>query len=370
MKVPFVDLTRAYQSCQADLDRAVAALMASGAYILGKTVDRFESEFADYCQVSHAASVNSGMLALELGMLALGIGPGDEVITPVNSFIASSASISAIGATPVWVDVDPVSHNICPRRIGRCITPKTRAIMAVHLYGQAADMDAVCSIAKAHDLYVIEDACQAHGARYRGRRTGSLGHFAAFSFYPSKNLGAMGDGGIVVTDDADLAESVRVMRHYGQDGKHCHRVMPRNRRLDALQAAILSVKLRHLDPCNSRRRQIARRYDTALADTPLVTPHAADECEHVYHLYVVETEDHERLTGELARQGIETGRHYPTPIHLQPAYASRGFGPGSFPVAERDAQRIVSLPIFPQMTDQEVDHVAATVAQLCCDAPF
>lgn len=362
MKVPFVDLMRQYESCRGELDRAVAQVMAGGAYILGPAVEAFEEAFAAYCGTRYAVGVNTGTSALELGMAALGIGPGDEVITPVNSFIASSASISAVGATPVWVDIDPDTHNLDPVAVAAAVTPRTVAIMPVHLYGQPADMDAINAVARQHNLAVIEDACQAHGARYRGTRTGALGTFAAFSFYPSKNLGAMGDAGMVVTDDAALADSVRVMRNYGQSSKNRHVVRARNCRLDSMQAALLQVKLGRLDDWNTHRRQIATQYDAALANLPIVMPKVIDACEHVYHLYVVEVDAPSRVAAALGECGIDTGRHYPVPICLQPAYESCGISAGAFPVAEGKADRVLSLPLFPMMTDAEIDHVTASLS--------
>jgi dTDP-4-amino-4,6-dideoxygalactose transaminase len=321
-------------------------------------VAAFEEEFARYCEVPECVGLDSGMSALELGMRALGIGPGDEVITPAGSFIASSSAISFTGATPVWVDIDPSTYNLDPALIEAAITPRTKAIMAVHLYGQPADMDRVLAVAERHGLPVIEDACQSHGAHYRGRRTGSMGAFGAFSFYPSKNLGAYGDAGALTTHDSALAEKVRMMRNYGQRAKYDHVYLAWNRRLDTVQAAVLRVKLRHLDQWNDARKRVASLYGELLADAGVTLPHTAAGAEHVYHLFVVQVDERRRLQEELAARGIATGIHYPVPIHLQEAYRDRGFGPGSFPVTEAAAARVLSLPMYPELTESEVRRVA------------
>jgi dTDP-4-amino-4,6-dideoxygalactose transaminase len=304
------------------------------------------------------------MSALELGTRALGIGPGDEVITPAGSFIASSSAISFTGATPVWVDVDAKTYNIDPDLLEAAITNRTRAIMAVHLYGQPADMDRILEIGNRHGLFVIEDACQSHGARYKGRRTGSLGTFAAFSFYPSKNLGAYGDAGALTTNDAGLAEKVRMMRNYGQRAKYDHVFLAWNRRLDTLQAAVLRVKLRHLDAWNESRRAVASLYDELLGGAALGLPYVRQDVEHVFHLYVIELDGRDHVLAELGARGIGAGIHYPVPIHLQEAYRERGFGPGSFPVTEAVAKRILSLPMFPEMTEPDVRRAALAVREL------
>ncbi len=335
--------------------------MANTDFILGADVTAFEEEFAAYCEAAHCVGVDSGMSALELGMRALGIGPGDEVITPAGSFIASSSAISFTGATPIWVDVDERTYNIDPDLIEAAITPRTKAIMVVHLYGQPADMDRVLDIAKRHGLPVVEDACQSHGARYRGRRTGSIGAFAAFSFYPSKNLGAYGDAGALTTNDAALAEKVRMMRNYGQRAKYDHVYLAWNRRMDSMQAAVLRIKLRHLDAWNQSRRNIASMYGELLASSGASLPHVSPGVEHVYHLYVVQIADRERVMEDLASAGIGTGIHYPVPIHLQEAYRGRGFERGAFPVTEAAAQRVLSLPMYPELAEDDVRRVAAAL---------
>jgi dTDP-4-amino-4,6-dideoxygalactose transaminase len=360
-RVPFVDLKAQHTSIAIDVDAAISRVIASSDFILGAEVEAFEDEFASYCEAEHAVGVDSGISALELGMRALGIGSGDEVITPAGSFIASSSAISFTGATPVWVDIEPRTYNIDPMQIQAAITNRTRAIMVVHLYGQPANMDAILEIASRHNLPVIEDACQSHGARFKGRRTGSLGAFAAFSFYPSKNLGAYGDAGALTTNDADLAEKVRILRNYGQRAKYDHLYLAWNRRLDSIQAAILRVKLRHLDRWNELRRKIAALYAELLRDAPIVLPHARPDIEHVYHLYVIQLDERDRLQKELADLGIATSIHYPVPIHLQKAYSDRAVGPGSFPVTEAFAHRALSLPMYPELDETRARYVAATI---------
>jgi dTDP-4-amino-4,6-dideoxygalactose transaminase len=338
--------------------------MTNADFILGADVAAFEDEFARYCEAKECVGLDSGMSALELGMRAMGIGPGDEVITPAGSFIASSSAISFTGATPVWVDIDHHSYNIDPDLIEAAITPRTKAIMVVHLYGQPADMDRVLAVAARHDLPVIEDACQSHGAHYRGRRAGSMGAFGAFSFYPSKNLGAYGDAGALTTNDPKLAETVRMMRNYGQRAKYDHVFLAWNRRLDTLQAAVLRVKLRHLDQWNTARKTIASLYGELLAGSSAALPRTAPGAEHVYHLFVVQVEQRQRVHEELAARGISTGIHYPVPIHLQEAYRERGFHTGAFPVTEAAASRVLSLPMYPEMTESDVRRVAAAVNEL------
>jgi len=360
--VPFVDLKAQHASISAEVNAAFARVSSDADFILGADVRSFEEEFATYCETQHAVGLDSGMSALELGMRAMGIGPGDEVITPAGSFIASSSAISFTGATPVWVDSDPRTYNIDPELIEAAITTRTKAIMAVHLYGRPAHMDAVLEIAERHALPVIEDACQSHGARHGHRRTGSIGTFGAFSFYPSKNLGAYGDAGAIVTNDRELAEKVRMMRNYGQRAKYQHAYLAWNRRLDSVQAAILRIKLRHLDEWNVARRRVASLYDELLAGSGVVLPEpAAHGAEHVYHLYVIQTGERDRVQGELAALGIGSGIHYPIPIHLQEAYRDRGFGRGSFPVAEAAASRVLSLPMYPELGEDSVRRVAEAV---------
>lgn len=343
------------------MDAAIKRVLERADFILGEDVDAFESEFATFCEADAAVGLDSGISALELGMRALGIGPGDQVITPVNSFIASSSAVSFTGATPVWVDVDPETHNIDADKVEAAITARTRAIMVVHLYGQPADLDPLLEIARRRGLALIEDACQAHGARYKGRKVGSFGAFAAFSFYPGKNLGAYGDGGALTTNDAGLARQVAMMRNYGQERKYEHAYLAWNRRLDTIQAAVLRVKLRHLDDWNRDRRRHAGVYDRLLAESGLELPIPASYAEHVYHLYVVQSPHRDAIRVALEAHGIATGIHYPIPIHLQPAYREMGRGLGSFPATEAIASRLLSLPMYPELTDQQVSQVAGAV---------
>jgi dTDP-4-amino-4,6-dideoxygalactose transaminase len=320
MKIPFVDLQSQYQSIKEEADAAVLAVMGRGDFILGQAVSEFEKEFARYCEADHCVGVDSGYSALELILRGYGIGPDDEVITAANTFVATALAISNTGATPVLVDMDPETYNIDPSRIEAAITPRTRAIMPVHLYGQPADMDPIMAIAAEHDLKVIEDAAQAHGARYKGRRTGSLGHAAGFSFYPGKNLGAYGDGGAVVTDDEELADRVRMLRNLGMRVKYHHEIKGFNHRLDTMQAAVLRVKLPHLDKWNEGRRRVAARYAKALAELPVITPYAPSHVEPVYHLDVIRIQNRDALMEKLGEAGIASGLHYPIPIHLLGVY--------------------------------------------------
>jgi dTDP-4-amino-4,6-dideoxygalactose transaminase len=361
--IPLVDLRAQHRAIAGEVEEAVREVMERADFVLGGDVAAFEAEYAAYCEAAHAVGLDSGLSALELGMRALDIGPGDEVITPANSFIASSSAISFTGATPVWVDVDPGTMNVDPDAVRAAITPRTRAIMVVHLYGQPADMESIGAIAREHGLKLIEDACQAHGARFAGRRVGSLGDFAAFSFYPAKNLGAYGDGGMLTTQDAGLAERVRMMRNYGQREKYEHVTMAWNRRLDTIQAAVLRIKLRHLDRWNEARRAHAAHYDRLLADSGLELPRTRPDVEHVHHLYVVRTEGRDRLLEALRAQGVGAALHYPVPIHLQEAYRDRGAGEGSFPVTERAAARLLSLPLYPELEPEQVERVAGAVTQ-------
>jgi dTDP-4-amino-4,6-dideoxygalactose transaminase len=311
--------------------------------------------------VEFAVGVDSGFSALELILRAYGIGPGDEVITAANTFIATVGAIDITGARPVLVDIDPTTFNLDPELVVGAITPATRAVIAVHLYGHPADMDSLRRIAEENDLVLIEDACQAHGARYRGTRTGGLGHAAAFSFYPSKNLGAFGDGGMVTTNDARTAERVRLLRNLGASKKYHHTVKGFNRRLDTLQAAVLQAKLAHLDERNESRRETARLYAERLGDLPVDLPKRASNVDHVFHLFVIEVVDRTDLQDHLAEFGVATGIHYPIPVHLQPPYCDLAFGPGSYPVTEGTAERILSLPMYPGMAVEAITHTTDAI---------
>lgn len=368
MEIPFVDLKAQYRQIKDEVDPAVLAVMQRGDFVLGGAVSEFEREFAEYCNTEHCVGVDSGYSALELIVRAYDIGPGDEVITAANTFIATTLAISNTGATPVLVDCDPQTYNIDASKIEAAITPRTKAIMPVHLYGQAADMDAIVGIARKHGLLVFEDAAQASGARYKGRRAGSLGDAAAFSFYPGKNLGAYGDGGAVTTNDAAIAEKIRLLRNIGQKVKYYHEVKGYNHRLDTIQAAVLRVKLPYLDGWNASRRRAAATYAEMLAGLPIVAPETADYAEHIFHLFVVRVSGgREALMDRLKGAGIATGLHYPIPIHLQPAYVELGYKRGDFPVTEAYADEILSLPIFPELDDEKVAYVANAIREFMAE---
>lgn len=356
--VPFVDLTAEHAAYRDELDAAVASVIDSSSFILGEEVTRFEEAFAAYCGTRHAVGVDSGFSALELILRAHDIGPGDEVVTTANTFVATAAAIDSTGARPVLVDVDPVTHLMRPEALEAAITPRTRAVIPVHLYGRIADMEAIMAVAEARGLLVFEDACQAHGAVRAGVRAGSFGHASAFSFYPSKNLGALGDGGIITTDDDEVARRLKVLRNVGSSRKYIHTERGFNRRLDSLHAAVLDVKLPHLDGANGRRIKAAAAYGAYLAGLPLGLPAPAEHGEHVFHLYVVEIDHRDQLQAFLEERGVATGVHYPVPIHLQPGYTWLGYRPGDFPVTERLAERIVSLPMFPTIDIGQIAHVA------------
>ena len=360
-QVPFLDLGAQYPAIAAEIDAATSKVILESDFILGHDVRLFEEEFAAFCEARYAVGMDSGTSALELALRAYEIGSGDEVITAANSFIASALAISHAGATPVLVDVDPVTYTIDVSAVSEVITPRTRAIIPVHLYGQPADMDPILRLAEKHGLVVIEDACQAHGARYKGKRVGSLGHASAFSFYPGKNLGAYGDGGMVVTNDRRVAECLEMLRNYGQKEKYHHETQGYNHRLDTLQAAVLRVKLRHLDAWNAARRQHADQYHRFLEGSGVMTPREAMYAESVWHLYVIRTEQRHELKEHLALRGVGTGIHYPVPIHLQPAYRSLGYKRGNFPVSEQYAGRVLSLPMYAELTPQLIEEAAEAV---------
>lgn len=361
MNVPFVDLRAQYQSLAAEVQQAISVVLERGDFVLGREVSLFEEEFAAYCEAEYAVGVDSGTSALELALRAFDIGPGDEVITAANTFIATAFAVSYTGATPVLVDVDPQTYTIDVSLLESAITDRTRAIIPIHLYGHPAEMDPIMEMARRYRLVVIEDACQAHGAKYKGKRVGSLGHAAAFSFYPAKNLGAYGDGGMVVTNDERVAGSLRVLRNYGQREKYHHMVQGYNHRLDTLQAAVLWVKLKHLDAWNAARRQHAKQYRELLACSPVVLPAEASYAEAVYHLYVIRVQDRDGLRVYLQERGVATGIHYPIPIHLQPSYRALGYKKGSFPVTERYAEQILSLPMCAELTPASIEYVAQAI---------
>lgn len=363
MQIPFVDLKVNYNSRKAEIDAAMQDVIDSTSFILGPVVDEFEKNFAQFCDTKYCIGVDSGFSALELGIRALGLGMGDEIITPVNSYIASSSAISITGAKPIWVDADLRTYNLDISQINSKITSKTRAIMPVHLYGQPADMDEILALAKKHNLFVIEDACQAHGATYKGKKVGSFGDFAAFSFYPGKNLGAFGDAGAITTNNLELATKVREMRNYGQKEKYHHVYLALNRRIDSIQAAVLNVKLKYLSDGNEKRMKAAQIYSKLLKGLPLTLPQIATDRSHVFHLYVVQTEKRDKLMKFLIKNGIETGIHYPIPIHLQKAYENMNFKKGDFPITEMISDRIISLPMFPEITDDQISFVTGKIKE-------
>lgn len=362
-RIPFLDVGAAYAELREEIDAATRGVMTSGQFILGPEVSAFEEEFAAYCETRHAIGVGSGLDALRLILLGYDLGPGDEVVVPSNTFIATWLAVTQAGAIPVPVEPDPVSHNITAEAVEAAITPSTKAIMPVHLYGHPADMDAIVALGRDHGIPVIEDAAQAQGARYRGRRAGSLGDAAGFSFYPGKNLGAMGDAGAVTTDDDALAERVRMLRNYGSKVKYHHDVPGMNSRLDSLQAAALRVKLRYLDEWNDRRRRLAAHYIDALAGVEgLVLPVPAEWAEPVWHLFVVRSPNRDTLQMRLSEAGVDTIIHYPIPPHRTGAYAG-GFDGVRLPVADRLADEVLSLPMGPHLSPVDADAVAGAVRE-------
>lgn len=361
MNVPFVDLRSQYRGIEKEIDASIKNVIENADFILGQELEQFEKEFAQYCDVQFAVGLDSGTSALELALRVYGIGPGDEVITVANTFIATASAIAFTGARPVLVDIDPQTYNIATSNIASVITKRTRAIIPVHLYGQPADMDPIMEIAKKHNLIIVEDACQAHGALYKGRKVGSIGNIGCFSFYPAKNLGAFGDGGILVTHDKEIAERVRMLRNYGQQEKYKHLFIAYNRRLDTLQAAVLRVKLKYLENWNESRRNHAGLYGKLLSGNNLLLPLEAKNARHVYHLYVVRAAKREALQKHLKNNGIATGIHYPIPVHEQPAYQYLGYKKGDFPISEAYAEQILSLPMYPELTEEQIAYVAKAI---------
>lgn len=355
--IPFLDLKAPYLELKQELDEAIARVVSSGWFIGGPEVDQFEAEYATYCGATHTVGVANGLDALHLALRAMDVGPGDEVIVPSNTYIATWLAVSQCGAAPVPVEPDAHTYNIDPALIEAAITPRTKVILPVHLYGQPADMDPILAIARKHGLRVLEDGAQAHGARYKGQRMGAHGDAVAWSFYPGKNLGAMGDGGAVTTNDAQLADRLRVLRNYGSRVKYINEVQGYNSRLDPLQAAILRVKLTHLDEWNARRSAIAARYQQGLEGCGLTLPHVPDWAEPVWHLYVVQHPQRDALQKSLADVDVGTLIHYPIPPHLQEAFADLGLGKGAFPAAERIHNEVLSLPMSPSMTMEQASQV-------------
>ncbi len=359
MIVPFLDLKAGYLELQAEIDAAIKRVLESGWYILGAEVANFEREYAAYCEANHCVGLASGLDALHLALLALGVGAGDEVIVPSNTYIATWLAVSQCGATPIPVEPNPATYNIDPERIEAAVTPRTKVILPVHLYGQPAAMDPILGIAHKHGLKVLEDGAQAHGARYKGKRIGAHGDVVAWSFYPGKNLGAYGDGGAITTDDAEIAERVRVLGNYGSRVKYVNDVRGFNSRLDPIQAAALRVKLKVLDEWNGRRTEIAHRYQTELADTNLTLPFVPDWAEPAWHLYVIQNPQRDDLQRKLSEANIGTLIHYPIPPHLQQAYGSSGYERDRFPIAEQLARQMLSLPMGPHFTlEQQISVIS------------
>lgn len=391
MNIPLIDLKAQYESLAENLDKAALGVLSSANYIMGKTVTDFEKEFADFIGVKHAISVGNGTDALVLALKSMGIGEGDEVITTPFTFFATAETISAVGATPVFVDVDKETFNIDVTKIEEKITLKTKAIMPVHIFGQSADMDEINEIAKKHKLYVIEDACQAIGGKYRGRKIGTLGDVACFSFFPTKNLGCAGDGGMIVTDNDEIAIIARALRTHGsgENGQKAYNLLNNieeeiktaegandtvynplkyynyligyNTRLDAIQAAILSVKLKEIDSWNAKRREIVELYNEALQNSDLVTPVAKDYNDHVYHMYILQSENREEVLAKLKEAGIATGVYYPVPLHLQKVYKNLGYKEGDMPVSEYLSHRTFAIPVYPELTKEQIDYIISKI---------
>jgi dTDP-4-amino-4,6-dideoxygalactose transaminase len=365
MKIPFMDLKSLHEGIKEELREVFDRVLDQSTFVLGPEVQTFEQEFAAYCGTKYCVALNTGTAAIHLTLAALGVGPGDEVITVAHTFIATAEAITAVGATPIFIDIDPISFTMDPALLEAAITSRTRAIIPVDLYGQVADMDPILAIAAHHGVPVIEDACQAHGAKYKGRMAGSFGVAGCFSFYPGKNLGACGEGGAVTTDDAELAQRIRMWRDHGSTKRYEHVFPGLNMRMEGIQGGILSVKLKYLDVWNDQRRQAAAAFDRALATADVETPTQLSNRHHVYHLYVVQSDNRDALRQHLAEADIETGLHYPTPLHLQQAYRSLGYKQGDFPVTERVKDRILSLPMYPHIQTEAIERVALELRESC-----
>jgi len=359
MNIPYLDLDAQYAPILEDIQSSVEAVFKSKQFILGDTVKDFEERFAAYCDVDNAIGVNSGTSALHLALLSLGIGSGDEVIVPAMSFIATAAAVRYTGAKPVFCDIDESSYTMDPRSIKELITSRTRAIIPVHLYGQAADMDAILGVARSHNLHVIEDAAQAHGASLHGNVVGSLGDLACFSFYPGKNLGAAGEGGCVVSRDAGYAKKIRQLRDWGQTERYCHEYLGYNYRMDGIQGAVLGVKLNHIEAWTEKRRRVARWYSEALTkvQTHIQLPPELQGYRHVYHVYAIQSDERDALQLRLKQNGVSSGLHYPVPLHLQPCFGDLGYKTGDFPVAEQLARKELSLPMYAELTREQVEYI-------------
>jgi dTDP-4-amino-4,6-dideoxygalactose transaminase len=363
--IPLIDLKSQYQSIKNEIDTAIADVIESCQFILGERVEAFEVDFASYCQSRYALAMNSGTSALHLALLAAGVGPGDEVITVSYTFVATAATICYTGAKPVFVDIDPLTCTIDPAKIEAAITPKTKAVMPVHLYGSCADMDTILDVARRRNLIVIVDAAQAHGAEYKGRRAGSMGELACFSFYPGKNLGAYGEGGAVVTSNERYVEPLKQLRDQGQREKYYHTMVGYNYRMEAIQGAVLGVKLKHLDDWNALRRKHAAVYARELADSGLRLLKELPDTKPVHHIFPLFTAQRDELREHLQKAGISTGLHYPIPVHLQPAFRHLGYKQGELPETERACEEVLSLPIYPELADEAVLSIVDSVQQFC-----
>ena len=362
MNVPFLDLKIQYKSLQDELKQALVDVMENTAFAGGPFVARFETDFAAFCGSKYAIGVGNGTDALWLSLLALGVGPGDEVITVPSTFIATAEAISYAGATPVFVDIKEDTYNMDPAKLEKAITKKTKAIIPVHLFGQTADMDPILKVADAHKLPVLEDACQAHGSEYKGKKAGTIGKTGSFSFYPGKNLGAYGEAGAVTTDDPAIADKIKMIRDHGQAKKYYHDVIGWNARMDGFQGAVLGVKLKHLAGWNDARRAHAAQYNKLLAGIPQIClPKEVDYARHIYHIYAIRVAERDKLMAFLGEKGVSCGIHYPVPVHLQKAYAFLNQKEGSFPVAEKCAAEFVSLPMFPELTPEQVEYTAGAI---------
>ena len=364
MKVPFLDLKIQYKQIEQEVIPMLTDAMSNAAFIGGPQVIGFETEFAEFCDSRYSVGVNSGTDALRFALMAVGVKPGDEVITVPNTFIATTEAISQVGAMPVFIDIDPKTYNMDTSAIKEKITKKTKAIVPVHLYGQPADMDPIMSIAKEYSISVIEDACQAHGATYKDKKAGSIGTVGCFSFYPGKNLGAYGEGGAVVTQDKEIAKKISMIRDHGQAEKYFHEIEGYNGRLDAIQAGVLRIKLKRLKEWNKARRNNAKHYDTLLSKVDgIIIPFEANSTQSVYHLYVILLDDRDKLQKYLMDKGIATGLHYPVPLHLQKAYSYMGYREGAFPVSENAAKRLLSLPMFPELSKEQIEYVCSSIKE-------
>lgn len=370
MNIPLIELTTQHKQLRNEINAAIQGVLDRGDFVLGQDVSKLEEEFAAYCGTKYAVGVDNGLSALELSLRALGVGPGDEVIVPAHTFTATAAAVSFAGATPVFVDVDPETMTIDVEKIEEAITSRTKAILPVHLYGLPADMHMILGVSEKYNLMVVEDACQAHGAMYKGHRVGGLGHAAGFSFYPTKNLGGCGDGGMVTTNDPEVVETVRALRNCGQRVKNIHELQPFNHRLDSLQAAILRVKLNYLDTWIDSRRRLAALYNKLLSDTNVVIPADLPGYQHVYHLYVIRAQNRNALQAYLKDHGIGTAVHYPDPVHLQPFYSNGVDRHGQCPISEKVCNEILSLPMYPEMTEEQVEVVSTCIREYMAEKEF